>query len=329
MSTTAFLTGASGFVGTHVAQVLAERGYRVRALVRQPQQAAHLKAWGVELVQGDLRTNDLVAPMQGCQVLFHVAAHYSLWRRDRPLLYAVNVEGTRRILAAAREAGIERTIYTSSVAAIGVDPSGQPTTEAYQSPPEKLISEYKRSKYWAEQVAHEAIRQGQDIVIVNPSTPIGAWDAKPTPTGEMILRFLRRQMPFYVNTGLNLIHVRDVAIGHLLALEKGKTGERYILGHQNLTLADILERLAAITGLPRPLGEIPVVIPLVVAWFDEVVLGALGKPPAIPVDGVRMAQQKMFYDARKAVAELGLPQTPIDEALRDAVTWYRERGYCP
>lgn len=329
MSTIAFLTGASGFVGTHVAQVLAERGYRVRALVRQSAQAAHLKAWGVELVQGDLRTSDLVSLMQGCQVLFHVAAHYSLWRRDRPLLYAVNVEGTRRILAAAREAGIERTVYTSSVAAIGVDPSGQPTTEAYQSPPEKLISEYKRSKYWAEQVAHEAVRQGQDIVIVNPSTPIGPWDAKPTPTGEIILRFLRQQMPFYVNTGLNLIHVRDVAIGHLLALEKGKTGERYILGHQNLTLAEILERLAKITGLPRPLGEIPVVIPLVVAWFDEVVLGALGKPPAIPFDGVRMAQQKMFYDARKAVAELGLPQTPVDEALRDAVTWYRERGYCP
>jgi dihydroflavonol-4-reductase len=329
LSTTAFLTGASGFVGTHVAQVLAERGYRVRALVRQPQRADHLKPWDVELVQGDLCTSDLVTLMQGCQVLFHVAAHYSLWRRDRRLLYAVNVEGTRRILAAAREAGIERTVYTSSVAAIGVDPSGQPTTEAYQSPPEKLISEYKRSKYWAEQVAHEAISQGQDIVIVNPSTPIGAGDAKPTPTGEIILRFLRRQMPFYVNTGLNLIHVRDVAIGHLLALEKGTTGERYILGHQNLTLADILGRLAAMTGLPRPLGEIPIGIPLVVAWLDEVVLGALGKPPAIPVDGVRMAQQKMFYDARKAVAELGLPQTPIDEALRDAVTWYRERGYCP
>lgn len=329
MSTTVFLTGASGFVGTHVAQVLADRGYRVRALVRQPQQAVHLKAWDVELVQGDLRSSDLAALMQGCQVLFHVAAHYSLWRRDRPLLYAVNVEGTRRLLSAARAAGIERTVYTSSVAAIGVDPSGQPTTEAYQSPPEKLISEYKRSKYWAEQVAYEAIRQGQDIVIVNPSTPIGPWDAKPTPTGEIILRFLRRQMPFYVNTGLNLIHVRDVAIGHLLALEKGRSGERYILGHQNLTLAEILERLATLTGLPRPLGEIPVVIPLVVAWFDEVVLGALGKRPAIPLDGVRMAKQKMFYDARKAVTELGLPQTPIEEALRDAVTWYRERGYCP
>lgn len=322
-----FVTGASGFIGGHLAQVLVERGYRVRALVRQPDRAPHLHALGVEVVAGDLVHSDLVPLMQGSQALFHVAAHYSLWRRERSRLYQVNVVGTQRVLAAARQAGVERTVYTSSVAAIGVDPSGQPATEGYQSPPAKLISEYKRSKYWAEQEAHKAVAAGQDIVIVNPSTPIGAGDAKPTPTGDMILRFLRRQMPFYVETGLNLIHVRDVAIGHILALEKGKTGNRYILGHQNLTLGEILGRLAALTGLPPPLGPIPVWLPLRIAWFDEVVLGALGKPPSIPVDGVRMAQQKMFYDATKAVQELGLPQTPIDQALKEAVTWYREHGY--
>ncbi|XFA73158.1 NAD-dependent epimerase/dehydratase family protein [Thermosynechococcaceae cyanobacterium Okahandja] len=321
------VTGANGFVGTHVAHVLAEQGYRVRALVRQPDRATHLRAFGVEVVQGDLVSSDLVDGLQGCQALFHVAAHYSLWRRERDRLYQVNVVGTRRILDAARQAGVERTVYTSSVAAIGVDPSGQPGTERYQSPPEKLISEYKRSKYWAEQEVHKAVAAGQDIVIVNPSTPIGAWDAKPTPTGDMILRFLRRQMPFYVETGLNLIHVRDVAIGHVLALERGKRGDRYILGHQNLTLGEILQRLANLTGLPPPLGAIPVWLPLAVAWFDEVILGALGKTPSIPVDGVRMAQQRMFYDATKAVQELGLPQTPIDQALAEAVAWYREHGY--
>ncbi|WP_448525220.1 hopanoid-associated sugar epimerase [Parathermosynechococcus lividus] len=322
-----FVTGASGFVGTHVATVLMEKGYRVRALVRQPERAPHLKTLGVEVVQGDLVHSDLVPLMQGCQALFHVAAHYSLWRRERDRLYQVNVAGTQRVLAAAQQAGVERTVYTSSVAAIGVDPSGKPATERYQSPPDKLISEYKRSKYWAEQAAHKAVAAGQDIVIVNPSTPIGAWDAKPTPTGDMILRFLRRQMPFYVETGLNLIHVRDVAIGHVLALERGRTGDRYILGHQNLTLGEILNRLAALTGLPPPRGAIPVWLPLAIAWIDEVVLGAFGTPPRIPVDGVRMAQQTMFYDATKAVQELGLPQTPIDQALAEAVAWYRDRGY--
>ncbi|MDG2990052.1 NAD-dependent epimerase/dehydratase family protein [Candidatus Synechococcus calcipolaris G9] len=329
MAVSAFVTGASGFVGTNLVHLLVEKGYQIRALVRNPDRVPHLHTLGIDLIPGDLNVNpaDLAQQMQGCSVLFHVAAHYSLWQRDRDILHQSNVLGTRNILAAARQAGIERTVYTSSVAAIGVDPSGQPGTEAYQSPPEKLIGDYKKSKYWAEQEAVNAVQQGQDIVIVNPSTPIGPWDAKPTPTGEMILKFLRGQMPVYVETGLNLIHVRDVVMGHLLALEKGKRGDRYILGHQNLTLGEILNRLATLTGLPRPWGAIPIQLPLAVAWIDEMLLTKLGKPPSVPIAGVQMARQKMFYDASKAVKELGLPQSPIDQALQDAIDWFQEHGY--
>jgi dihydroflavonol-4-reductase len=213
------------------------------------------------------------------------------------------------------------------VAAIGVRTDGQIADETYQSPVEKLVGDYKKSKYWAEQEAHAAVRLGQDIVIVNPSTPIGPWDVKPTPTGDIILRFLRRQMPFYVNTGLNLIHVQDVAHGHLLALERGKTGERYILGHENLTLQQILTLLSELTGLPTPKGTIPAWIPLSIAWMDEQVLARLGKQPTVPLDGVRMAQQQMFYDATKARVALGLPQTPIRTALKEAVDWFIAQGY--
>ncbi|MDS3861692.1 NAD-dependent epimerase/dehydratase family protein [Thermosynechococcaceae cyanobacterium BACA0444] len=327
MGQTAFVTGGSGFVGSNLIRLLQEQGWQVKALVRNPEQAVTLEGLDIELIPGDLTQPNLSQGMTGCQALFHVAAHYSLWRRDEKQLYQSNVFGTRNILKAAQAAGVERVVYTSSVAAIGVDPSGRPGTEAYQSPPEKLISAYKQSKYWAEQEAHQAIKKGQDIVIVNPTTPIGPWDVKPTPTGDLIVRFLRNQMPAYVDTGLNLIHVRDVAWGHLLAYEKGKTGERYILGHQNLSLKEILEKLAAITGKPAPKVTIPVIVPLIVAWIDELVLGQLGKTPSVPVDGVLMSKQKMYYDASKAINELNLPQTPVDQALKEAVDWFLDHGY--
>jgi dihydroflavonol-4-reductase len=270
--------------------------------------------------------------MEDCQVVFHVAAHYSLWQSDREQLHYSNVLGTRNILAAAREAGVERTVYTSSVAAIGVPKkNGQAdipiADETYQSPVERLVGDYKKSKYWAEQEAHEAVRNGQDVVIVNPSTPIGPWDIKPTPTGDIILRFLRRQMPFYLNTGLNLIHVQDVVEGHLLALEKGKTGDRYILGNENVTLQQMLAMLSELTGLSGPKGTIPAWVPLGVAWVDEKVLARLGKQPSVPLDGVRMSQQMMFYDATKAKQQLGLPQTPIKTALQESVNWFLEHHY--
>jgi dihydroflavonol-4-reductase len=321
----AFVTGATGFIGANLVRLLLEKGYDVRALVRPSSNLSNLKNLPIEISQGELNSDDLVEKMQGCQVLFHVAALYSLWQKDRPRLYMSNVLATRNVLAAARKAKIERVVYTSSVAAIGVKKGGI-ADETYQSPVESLIGDYKKSKYWGEREALQAVQTGQDVVIVNPSTPVGPWDLKPTPTGDIILRFLRRQMPAYVDTGLNLIDVRDVAQGHLLALEKGKTGERYILGHENITLKAILAMLSEITGLSAPETTIPLWIPLTMAWFDENCLAPLGKSPSFPFDGVRMSQQVMYYDASKAVRELGLPQSSLKVALGDAVQWFLNPG---
>ncbi len=323
----AFVTGGTGFVGANLIRLLKYQGYAVKALVRPTTPIDNLRGLEVEIVEGTLNDDDLASKLQGCQVLFHVAAHYSLWQKDKEILYRSNVLGTRQLLTAARQVGIERTVYTSSVAAIGVGKNGQPVAETYQSPVQHLISDYKKSKYWAEQEARKAVDLGQDVVIVNPSTPIGAYDLKPTPTGDIILRFLRRQMPAYVNTGLNLIDVEDVAWGHLLALEKGKTGERYILGHQNLTLKEVLDRLAQITGLNAPKTQIPVWIPWVVAGIDEFMLSKVGKTPSIPFDGVRMSRQLMYYDGSKAVKELGLPQSSIEQALAKSVNWFQNHRF--
>ncbi|KHG42567.1 MULTISPECIES: hopanoid-associated sugar epimerase [Aphanizomenon] len=322
-----FVTGGTGFIGSHVVRSLLQEGYQVTALVRPDSNLSNLQGLAVDIVKGDLNNPNIWEQMQGCEYLFHVAAHYSLWQKDRDLLYINNVEGTRNILAAAQKAGIERTVYTSSVAAIGVGKLGQVVDENYQSPVEKLVGDYKKSKFLAEQVAISAVNQGQDIVIVNPSSPIGPLDIKPTPTGEIILRFLRREMPAYVDTGLNFIDVRDVAKGHLLALQKGKSGDRYILGHQNLSLKQLLEQLSQITNLPAPQTSIPAWIPLTVAWVEEKILAPLGKTPTVPIDGVRMAQQPMYYDASKAIRELGLPQSPLNIALKDAVDWFVSNGY--
>lgn len=321
--TIAFVTGGTGFVGANLIRCLVATGFQVHALVRPTSDLSNLSQLPIKTLIGDLNHPELWKMMVGCQVLFHVAAQYSLWQCDRKRLYEYNVLGTRNVLAAARKAGIERTVYTSSVAAIGVRGEGLAADEQYQSPVEKLVGDYKKSKYWAEQEAHQAVAQGQDIVIVNPSTPIGPWDIKPTPTGDLILRFLRRQMPAYLNTGLNLIDVRDVAQGHVLALQKGITGERYILGNENLTLKQILEHLSQITGLPAPQQQVPAWLPLTAAWVDERVLAPLGKTPTLPLDGVKMATQLMYYDAAKAVQTLGLPQNSIVQALSDAVTWFK------
>lgn len=327
MAIRAFVTGGTGFIGANLVRLLLSQGYAVSALVRPTSSLDNLRSLEVEIVKGDLNDPDLSQKMIGCQVLFHVAAHYSLWQADRDALYRSNVLGTRNVLAAARQAGIDRTVYTSSVAAIGVGALGTTVDEMHQSPLDKLVGHYKKSKFLAEQEAKQAVQAGQDIVIVNPSTPIGPWDIKPTPTGDIILRFLRRQMPAYLNTGLNLIDVRDVARGHLLALERGKTGDRYILGNQNLTLKGLLDRLSDITGLSAPQQTVPAWLPLSLAWFDERVLAPLGKSPSIPLDGVRMSLQPMYYDASKAVRELGLPQTLIETALTDAVNWFVSEGY--
>ncbi|MEL7078797.1 MAG: hopanoid-associated sugar epimerase [Cyanobacteria bacterium J06582_2] len=319
-----FVTGGTGFVGANLVRLLLQRGYEVKVLVRRGSNTENLQSLDLEIVTGDLNSQDLATLMSDCEVLFHVAAQYSLWQSDRDSLYRSNVLGTRNILACAREAGIKRAVYTSSVAAIGVKQNGV-ADETYQSPVEQLIGDYKKSKYYAEQEAVKAIAQGQDIVIVNPSTPIGAYDLKPTPTGEIILRFLQRKMPFYVDTGLNLIDVKDVAWGHILALEQGQTGDRYILGNQNLSFKQLLSKLEQITGLPAPKSTIPYWIPYSVAWLEENILAKAGRQPTVAIDGVRMSRQKMFYDASKAVSELSLPQSDIDLALTEAVKWFTKK----
>jgi dihydroflavonol-4-reductase len=324
MTIEAFVTGGTGFIGANLVRLLLNEGYKVKALVRPSSNIDNLKGLDIEIVRGDLNDPDLDRQLKSSQVLFHLAACYSLWQKDREALYQNNVLGTRNILAAARRAGIDRTVYTSSVAAIGVGKNGAFVDETHQSPLAELIGDYKKSKFLAEREAKLAADKGQDIVIVNPSSPIGPLDLKPTPTGDIILRFLRRQMPAYVDTGLNFIDVRDVARGHLLALEKGKSGDRYILANQNLSLKQFLEQLAKITGSDAPKTTVPFWLPLTVAWLDEKILAPLGKKPSVPLDGVRMSAQKMYYTSAKAVKELGLPQSSIDTALKDSVAWFRE-----
>ena len=322
---TAFVTGASGFVGANLARALIDRGWRVRALVRGD--APSLAGLDVERVRGDLFAPALADAMRGCDALFHVAATYSLWHRHRDAVMRANVDGTRNVLAAARAARVPRTVHTSSVAALGVRADGAPADETYQSPPDRLIGAYKRSKYLAEQEVGHAVDAGQDVVIVNPTTPVGPWDAKPTPTGEIVVRFLTGRMPAYIDTGLNVVDVRDVAAGHVLAYERGVTGERYILGNENLTLRALLDRLAAITGRHAPRLRLPRFIPLAYAALGEYVLAPAGVRPDVALDGVRMAKQRMYYTAAKAVLELGLPQSSVSDALADAVTWFHEHGY--
>jgi dihydroflavonol-4-reductase len=322
---TAFVTGAAGFVGANVVRDLLAHGWRVRALLRSPDPAA-LADLAVERIPGDLFAPDLSRAMDGCDAVFHVAALYSLWRRDRAAVMRTNVEGTRNILHAARAAGVPRVVHTSSVAAIGVRAGGV-ADETYQSPAGKLIGVYKKSKFYGEQVAREAAAAGQDVVIVNPSTPVGPWDTKPTPTGEIVLRFARGAMPAYVDTGLNFIDVRDCAAGHRLAYERGRSGERYILGNENLSLREVFTRLARITGRPAPRVRIPRAIPLAYAALGEFVLAPLGRSPDVALESVRMAKGQMYYDARKAMADLGLPQSDVTVALADAVHWFSEHGY--
>ncbi|MGP6159088.1 MAG: hopanoid-associated sugar epimerase [Vulcanimicrobiaceae bacterium] len=324
----AFLTGGTGFVGANLARLLIAEGWRVRALARPGSDRRNLSGLALEIVAGDVNDSDLAAAMRGTDAVFHVAAHYSFWRKEREALLRSNVGGTRNVLSAARAAGVARTIYTSSVAAIGVKHGGI-ADETYQSPPEVLIGAYKLSKYLAEREAFAAAGAGQDVVIVNPTTPIGPWDRKPTPTGEILVRFLSGNMPALVETGLNFVDVADVARGHLLAYERGRSGERYILGSENLTLRRLLERVGAEVGRAAPRWSVPAWLPLAVAWVDEGVLGGLGRTPTLSIDAVRMSQESMYYDTSKAASELGFTPSPIDEAIRAAIRWFAENGYFP
>jgi len=325
----AFITGATGFVGSHVARALAEQGADLRLLVRANSNTKNIDHVKADLVTGDLRDPaSLEKGIAGCELLFHVAADYRLWVRDPEEMYRANVEGTRAILEAARKNRVRRVVYTSSVATMGFTSNGQPADENSPVSLENMIGPYKRSKFMAEQVAIEAARAGQDVVIVNPSTPVGERDIKPTPTGRIVVDFLKKKFPAYVDTGLNLVDVRECAIGHTAALEKGRSGERYILGGENLTLKQILDKLAAITGLPSPKIRVPYVLALATGVVDEVVTGRIrGREPRATIDAVRMGRKKMFVSSAKAERELGWKRLPVDDALRRAADWFRENGY--
>ncbi len=326
MSRTAFLTGGTGFVGANLARLLVAGGWRVRALARAQSDLRNLVGTGVEIVAGGLNDEDLARKIGAVDAVFHVAAHYSLFRSERAALARSNVDGTRNLLAAALRAGAGRTVYTSSVAAIGVK-HGAVADENFQSPPERLIGAYKLSKYLAEREALAAAGRGQDVVIVNPTTPLGPWDRKPTPTGEILVRFLKGNMPALVDTGLNFVGVADVARGHLLACERGISGERYILGGENLPLRGLLDRVGAEVGRYAPRFSVPLWLPLAVAWVDENVLTTLGRRATIPIDGVAMSRESMYYDTSKARLQLGFEPTPIDGAIRDAIRWFADNGY--
>ncbi|MBK5291371.1 MAG: NAD-dependent epimerase/dehydratase family protein [Acidobacteriia bacterium] len=320
------VTGATGFVGWHVARKLLARGEHVRALVRPTSRMRDLD--GVETVTGDLRdSGSLQRAVTGCGIVYHVAADYRLWAPDSSQMFRSNVDGTRNLLAASRKAGVERFVYTSTVGCIGTraDGLGDETTPARL---DDMTGPYKRSKFLAEQAALSSAQEGFPVVIVNPTAPVGEHDTRPTPTGKIILDYLKGGMPAYLDTGLNLIDVRDAAQGHLLACEYGKPGERYILGSENLTLRDIFSKLERISGLPAPTRRIPYALAYAAGVCSTGWARFTGVEPRVPLDAVRMARKKMFVRQDKAVRELGLQLQPVDGALERAVRWFRENGYC-
>ncbi len=323
------VTGGTGFVGAAVIRHLVAAGHRIRALARPGSDRRLLVDLPIEIVDGDLTdAASLPRTLKGCGCLYHVAAFYSLWARERRLFYEINVEGTRCLLQAAADARVRRVVYTSTVGALGIPKGGGVGTEETPVSFTDMVGDYKRSKFLAEEVVRTFARQGLPVVIVNPSTPVGPGDVKPTPTGQMIVDFLRGRMWAYLPTGLNLVDVDDVAAGHLLAAERGRVGERYILGCRNLTLREIFELLGRITGIRPPRLKVSAGLILPLARLSEWAADHItGRPPLIPVDAVRMARKRMFFDASKAVRELGLPQSAVEGALARAVHWFRANGY--
>jgi dihydroflavonol-4-reductase len=326
-----FVTGATGFLGSHVARQLLKQGAELRLLVRPTSRTDNIDGLPLEPVIGDLRdVASLKRGMDGCEYVFHVAADYRLWSVNGQELYDSNVDGTRNILKAARESSARRVVYTSSVATMGFGNNGRMTNESTPVTLANMIGDYKRSKFMAEQLVLGAARGGQDVVVVNPTTPIGERDIKPTPTGRIVVDFLKRKFPAYVDTGLNLVDVIDCADGHLLAMEKGVPGERYILGGENLTLKQILDKLAAITGLPSPKIRMPYAVAYATGVVDTLVTGKMRqREPRVTLDSVRMGRKKMFVTSAKAERELGWNPAPVDAALRRAVDWFRANGYAP
>ncbi|HSY67638.1 MAG TPA: hopanoid-associated sugar epimerase [Edaphobacter sp.] len=326
-----FITGATGFVGGHVARQYATWGASLRLLTRQTSRLDSLSGINAEMVKGDLRESEkLRSALTGCDALVHVAADYRLWVRDPEQMYAANVDGTRELLKLAREVGIQRVVYTSSVATMGFKADGTIVNEDTPVALSDMIGHYKRSKFLGEQEAIQAAKAGQHVIILNPTTPIGAGDAKPTPTGRIIVDFLNKKFPAYVDTGLNLVDVDEVARMHIVALDRGTPGERYILGGENLTLKQILDRMSAITGLPSPKMRVPHAVAMAFAFFDENFTGKLrGKEPRATVEAVRMGKKMMFASSTKAERELGFQVLPVYPALRAAIDWFVAHGYAP
>jgi dihydroflavonol-4-reductase len=325
---TSLVTGASGFVGSHVARLLVERGVQLRLLVRPQSNLKALEGLPAEKVYGDLRDPQSVdAAVEGVERVFHVAADYRLGASNPQDIYDANVAGTRNLLEAARRAGVRRVIVTSSVATIAVDRGNTLPNESTQARLEEMIGHYKRSKFMAEQEALRAASQGVPVVVVNPTTPVGPGDWKPTPTGRVIVDFLNGRMPAYVETGLNWVPVEDVAIGHWIAAEHGRVGERYILGGRNMLLKEILDALARISGRPSPRVRLPHAVAMAAGYADHVFSRMLNRQPRIPLEGVRMARHKMFVDCSKAAQELGFEAGPVEDALARAVRWYEQNGY--
>jgi dihydroflavonol-4-reductase len=324
------VTGANGFVGANVVRALVAHGADVRAFVRPGADQRTLADLPIEIVEGDLRDAAAVRrAVAGCARVFHVGADYRLWARDPREIHDTNVRGTIHVLDACRDAGVERVVHTSTVGTIGLSAAPGPCDEATPLAPGQIHGDYKRSKLESERVALSYAAQGLPVVVVNPTAPVGPWDAKPTPTGKIVVDFARGRLPAFVDTGLNVVHVRDVAEGHRLAAERGRSGERYVLGNRNLTLREILEVLADLLGRPAPRVRLPYAAAWIAGAVTTAAAAVTGRPPAVPLDAVRMSRRRMFVDASKAVRELGLPQTPVRQAFLDAIEWFEAQGMLP
>ncbi len=325
----ALVTGAAGFIGSNLSRELLRQGFDVRALVRKESNRRNLEGLGIELAFGDLRdVESLGRALDGCEVLFHTAALYSFWVPQPGVMYEINVKGTENILRAALRKGIKKVVYTSTESTIGIDEKTGLGKEELFASPEELTNHYKRSKFLAERAALQMSQEGLPVVVVNPTAPVGPYDIKPTPTGRFVLSFLNRKLPAYVNTGLNLVSVEDVARGHILALEKGRVGERYILGHENLTFREILAMLSWLTGIKPPRVRIPFFLALAMGYLSEFLVGRVGrKTPWITAEAVKAGKQFRFFDCSKATRELGFNPMPVEEGLEKEVKWFKENGY--
>ncbi len=323
------VTGASGFIGSNVAKLLKNKGIDVVALVRGDAMTSALKSLDVEAIRGDIRDyTSIVSALKGCSQIYHLAADYRLWVPDPDVMYDINVQGTKNIMTAAMKSGIERVIYTSTVGVFRASLDGKPSNEESLSQLSDMTGHYKRSKFIAEMEVRRFIEKGAPVVIVNPSTPVGPMDSKPTPTGKIIVDFLEGRLPAYLDTGLNFVDVEDVALGHWLAALHGKIGDRYILGNQNMSLRDFLHLLARITGKKPPAVRLPYLPVLAAAYINEAISKVTGWQPLIPVTGVKMARGYMYFDCTKAVRELHLSLSPVERAVEKAIIWFQDNGYC-